>query len=475
MGSNVVCLASSCCTTLVNPAAHPCVSNPYPKSLVQPWLIVQSNEFKVRHEDIPPDYPYIVHNERTVRFRIPYFQFYGLGPPSNLDVGSGGDVYIDVTPNRTSLWGHTAQGWKRWLDFGDDRMTVPIRSSNFLCGSHSFGGRKEDRGDGFTRGHRDCSAGCQGPKRTSVDGVGSTGRGGSRSIRCCQERFAPKPSPGLGCSLFGLYNPPRVVPSEEEDVKERIPGLDPPEDDVKEPIPKREHPCVENPQPVSLVQTLIASSVKSLIISTLPPSYPYRLEPEKDWYRVPYFQFTTRGPPAEGLDVGGPGDIFLDTERPALYGRTSTGWERWSDMGETMRGGEWPDSNWVVKHPHLENYALWVNFGKKDGASGHVCWYKGTSSALTARTTARKKGLVTKSLLKSKIEQNRFADASNILAHIISGMKLDPEPSPSTLSSKREASPSPSQPRKKTKGEQSTVEGDSVGPLLSAAIWEKTC
>ncbi|KAJ6579666.1 hypothetical protein DFH09DRAFT_846047, partial [Mycena vulgaris] len=77
-------------------------------------------------------------------------------------------------------------------------------------------------------------------------------------------------------------------------------------------------------------------------VPTLPPEYPYRIDPVKGSYRVPYFQFSGRGPPTDGLDVGTEGDIYLDLTPGAhsLYGKTAAGWMRWSDPGDTLRAGE---------------------------------------------------------------------------------------------------------------------------------------
>ncbi|KAJ7499909.1 hypothetical protein FB451DRAFT_950187, partial [Mycena latifolia] len=64
---------------------------------------------------VSPDYPFHLEPAKG-GFQVPYFQFTGRGAPTEeLDVGTEGDVYLDVAPDGTyGLYGKTASGWKRW-------------------------------------------------------------------------------------------------------------------------------------------------------------------------------------------------------------------------------------------------------------------------------------------------------------------------------------------------------------------------
>ncbi|KAJ7683833.1 hypothetical protein B0H17DRAFT_1204820 [Mycena rosella] len=475
------------------PTVHPCASNPYPESVVQPSLIAELKELKVPKEDIPPDYPYIIHRG-NVRYRVPYFEFYGMGPPSNLDVGGGGDVYIDITPDQKALWGHTAQGWKRWLDIGDsslgktsgDRWVVSHPFFDYSLWISTRGGLHIawiKHGSPVVRETRRWAV-QQGLLNIPLQGVRKEEETAYREAAAMLAQldilqgipsFSGPVSSNRSATVSRSSSPtsPHVPTTDWESLDYTIPPgwSPPPEDDFKPQIHMPQHPCVANPHPISLVQPHITSSVKSFTVSTLPPYYPYHLEHLKGSYRVPYFQFTGSGAPTESLDVGTEGDVYLDSQAPAVWGKTATGWKQWLDAGETLRGAVWPDMDWIVKHPHFENYALWIGFGRKGDGAGQISWYRGTSSATNARTIARKKGLVkhierkTAALLKLNLEEKRLADAANMLDYIISRQKPEdiPQTSSSKLPLKRKGSGVDGNAKKKTKSE---IDGDFlIGPF----------
>ncbi|KAJ7124446.1 hypothetical protein C8R44DRAFT_734927 [Mycena epipterygia] len=119
---------------------HPCVSNPCLKSLIQPWLQTKLKEFHILAADLPADYPYIVPkgNGGTLQsYQIPYFEFHGLGPPFNLDVGTG--------CTSTSAQGRMLSGETRGKAGNDGSISVTsspgyinrlstIRFSTIACG-----------------------------------------------------------------------------------------------------------------------------------------------------------------------------------------------------------------------------------------------------------------------------------------------------------------------------------------------------
>lgn len=96
------------------------------------------------------------------------------------------------------------------------------------------------------------------------------------------------------------------------------------------------HPCNRSSKhPSSLIQPSITCELKTFVVETLPAGYPYETyQPSQKTYtkyHIPFFQFSGRGPPP--LDVGHPGDIFIDSTpgANALYMRSSTDWVLWSD------------------------------------------------------------------------------------------------------------------------------------------------
>ncbi|KAJ7166079.1 hypothetical protein C8R46DRAFT_1351520 [Mycena filopes] len=382
-----------------------------PRSLVQPWLIVSERELVLPNEDGDPLGP---------KPRIPYFEFHGLGSPLSLDVGSGGDVYIDLTPGAFALWGNTANGWKRWLDMGSvigtsypsthswfvrhpyldyilwiytkDRVHrigwfkncrriyyTALDSRRWAMGFNLFtmvevGGRKNEE-----TAKREAAAMlgvmenlARLPKfpawaKPQSDRPSTSSLGTAAATHVPDHRFAFA-SASRAPSKRSVKLEPNSLMSE--------PQIDPPT--------LAPHPYFVNPHPKSLVQPQITASLERFFTDSLPPAYPYHLPPgESSGFRVPYLQLCGRGPPTQ-LDIGAPGDVYLDATPGAyaLYGKTAAGWARWLDREEPLpveRSG---------RAPKLAGRSL--------GGGDIARWYKNTESARVARSNAYKLGIVEK-------------------------------------------------------------------------------
>ncbi|KAF7354595.1 hypothetical protein MSAN_01372800 [Mycena sanguinolenta] len=207
-----------------------------------------------------------------------------------------------------------------------------------------------------------------------------------------------------------------------------------------------QHPCFTNPSPVSRVQPDIRAKRRGFHVRDLPPSYPYHINRENTSYRIPFLEFSGLGPPPDDLDVGTEGDVYLDLTPGvyALYGKIASGWKRWVDTGEPV-GTSWLNSDWVVKHPHLEGFGLWISLGGEgDGPPGrcHVGWFR-VGAVKAQRRIADKLGLVRMQKLKvkrglpMKSEHAMQCEAHTILEYMLG----DKDSIPSKLSAKRTGSP----------------------------------
>ncbi|KAJ7617217.1 hypothetical protein FB45DRAFT_223494 [Roridomyces roridus] len=213
-----------------------------------------------------------------------------------------------------------------------------------------------------------------------------------------------------------------------------------------------EHPCLTNADPVSRIQPKLASQLKLLPVVELPPDYPYQIAPLPNGrFKIPYRLFSDRGPPCANLDVGIPGDMYLDLtlDAYALYGKTADGkWKRWSDTAAPLSSrGLWPQSEWIVNHPHLPNYALWVTITPSE-SKGMISWYRGPSSARQSRRVVYERGLAENTTAKSV--ETLQSEAAAILAYLLDGDASQSKVSGRETSSlKRAASPDTSGPKKK--------------------------
>ncbi|KAJ7983184.1 hypothetical protein DFH06DRAFT_1172605 [Mycena polygramma] len=401
---------------------HPYRSDPAPKSLVQPWLIIELKELKVPFDDIQPDYPYSIPKAGlgpNAKGRIPYFEFRGVGSPLDLDVGSPGDVYIDLTPEAYALWGHTADGWKRWIDMGDP--AAPALGSMIWAVRHPFvpyslwvcvtGTTQKNHISWFKNLYYVRSTRQWAERLGLYEPVVG---GAKKDIQtACKEASAML---GQLDDLFGLQSPD--LEYDANLLQTATPELP-------------DHPHLID---ASTVHPHLAVKLKSFTVHDLPASYPFRLQSTNASYRVPYLEVSGMGPPTAELDVGLEGDVYLDLTPGgyALYGKVATGWKRWGDTGEKgLSGTEWPDADWVVRHPQLEDRALWVAFSR--AGKGSIGWRKGPSAAREARTMAYKLGLVKKNVLPvSKSEDIMNGEAANVLEFILEGEGLQSLSKPNT-------------------------------------------
>lgn len=103
---------------------HPCLTNPNPKSSIQPGIIVHHRTFQHRHlSKHKKNHPYDLETEK---FTVHFFEFRGYGTPPS-DVGTPGDIYIDMTLDAYALYAMVLpNSWKRW---GGHRQTWSYRNN----------------------------------------------------------------------------------------------------------------------------------------------------------------------------------------------------------------------------------------------------------------------------------------------------------------------------------------------------------
>ncbi|KAJ6544338.1 hypothetical protein B0H19DRAFT_1380620 [Mycena capillaripes] len=121
-----ICLEFSCLYPTMDvdlpPAApHPCYQNPRPTSMLKPETTFTLKYIKMASDKVPANYPYalppvdgLYRNVGLLEFLpVPFFEFRGPGAPP-ADVGTPGDVYIDLTPNAHALYSKSEEDWTRW-------------------------------------------------------------------------------------------------------------------------------------------------------------------------------------------------------------------------------------------------------------------------------------------------------------------------------------------------------------------------
>ncbi|KAJ7210638.1 hypothetical protein B0H12DRAFT_1157423 [Mycena haematopus] len=96
---------------------HPCYRNSAPKSTLKPDTTFTLKYMKMNAETIPARYPYalpaIEGLYSTLYLPVPFFEFRGAGAPP-ADLGTQGDVYINVTPGAHALYAKCEEDWARW-------------------------------------------------------------------------------------------------------------------------------------------------------------------------------------------------------------------------------------------------------------------------------------------------------------------------------------------------------------------------
>ncbi|KAJ7650993.1 hypothetical protein FB45DRAFT_889288 [Roridomyces roridus] len=433
-------------------------------SLVQPWLTSELKHFSV--ETLPVNYPHQTSRESgsgasDARHKILYFEFHGVGPPHDLDVGSPGDVYVDLTPGAFALWGYTKKGWKQWVDMGQDGKST--LSNEWAVLHPVFGDRVLWIGvqpahciSWFDEGWRKVHA----SRRWALDRdlMGVT----PREVGIKAKAVALKEA----ATMLAKLKPLREIPEFPESIlRAREKRLNPPRQRSLSPLSDCssiegdvavEHPCNMNPKPTSRVQPQIKVELKNFLAgNTLPTGYPYQLKPEvsNQRYRIPYFQFSDTRPPARNLDVGTAGDVYFDLTPGAygLYGKTASGWQRWFDPGEGL-GNQWPDASWLVRHPHITDRALWAVPSKTHAGTGHgsISWFRGPSSAREGRSTARQRGIVSRDL-QTKKEKEKLGEASKVLEYVLSERVEAGSGASGSSPAKRSSSANETRPKKKLK------------------------
>ncbi|KAJ7815974.1 hypothetical protein B0H14DRAFT_3744686 [Mycena olivaceomarginata] len=101
---------------------HPCYQDPNPRSRLKPDTTSTIKYIKMYAGAIPTTYPYalplvpgLYGQKGTVyEYRpVPFFEFRGSGAPP-ADLGTPGDVYIDLTPDAHALYCKSEEDWARW-------------------------------------------------------------------------------------------------------------------------------------------------------------------------------------------------------------------------------------------------------------------------------------------------------------------------------------------------------------------------
>ncbi|KAJ7499903.1 hypothetical protein FB451DRAFT_1385564 [Mycena latifolia] len=136
------------------------------------------------------------------------------------------------------------------------------------------------------------------------------------------------------------------------------------------------HPCRQNPQPKSKLKpdTTFTLRYIKLRSEAIPANYPYLTPTVPNLYAnrgihehipIPFFEF--RGPGAPPGDIGGPGDVYIDTAAGALYSKSEEDWTKWAG----------PDTEESPAHPHFvdSRSARFIWFHPADG----VEWVSGVT------------------------------------------------------------------------------------------------
>jgi hypothetical protein len=123
---------------------HPCYQNPDPRSKLKPDTTSTLKYIKMCGGTIPTTYPYalplvpgLYAQKGTVYeyLPVPFFEFRGSGAPP-ADLGTPGDVYIDLTPDAHALYCKSEEDWTRWAGpavVASDQLCHP----HFVDWSHS--------------------------------------------------------------------------------------------------------------------------------------------------------------------------------------------------------------------------------------------------------------------------------------------------------------------------------------------------
>ncbi|KAJ7688247.1 hypothetical protein B0H17DRAFT_1068922, partial [Mycena rosella] len=148
------------------------------------------------------------------------------------------------------------------------------------------------------------------------------------------------------------------------------------------------HPCRKKPHPKSKLKPDTTFTLRYIKMrpDRIPASYPYLTPAVPDLYPnrgmcehlpIPFFEF--RGVGAPPPDVGGPGDVYIDTGDAALYAKAEEDWSRWC-------GPVSPDT---LSHPHFADSAA-PRFVAVDRGAG-VRWVS-DGSVRQHRAAERAKG-----------------------------------------------------------------------------------
>src|ERR1700734_868863 len=126
---------------------------------------------------------------------------------------------------------------------------------------------------------------------------------------------------------------------------------------------KPPHPCMERKSGITSNITEISRHFY-IDSDPVPLSYPYDVQTSPTKTRIPFCELRGNGPPP--LDIGHPGDIYLDLAKPsdyALYSKGISSWARWPGPDPNPLLPAAPPAKDLISHPHFEDPArfLWCN------------------------------------------------------------------------------------------------------------------
>ncbi|KAJ7476844.1 hypothetical protein B0H11DRAFT_1302116 [Mycena galericulata] len=188
------------------------------------------------------------------------------------------------------------------------------------------------------------------------------------------------------------------------------------------------HPCYADPSPKSALKPDTTFTLRYIKLrpETIPPNYPYQtplipgLFANKGVHEhvpIPFFEF--RGAGAPPLDIGTPGDAYIDTAAPAcaLYTRAEEEWMQWAG----------PAAPELFTHPHFVDCrtARHIWFHPRDG----VEWISGVS-VKRRRDALRAEGVLTAAHTPEDREAG-LALAAEIIANYLAGKTTTASPAPS--------------------------------------------
>ncbi|VDB95416.1 unnamed protein product [Peniophora sp. CBMAI 1063] len=114
---------------------HPCIDNPHPTSSTSHVRFVCEQKQFSHKDPLPADFPYkVARDTSNGASTIPYLEFRGEGDPP-ADVGTPGDVWLDIRPGHYQLWACGRTAWEIWRGPNKSKKDMhphPLVTGRFL-------------------------------------------------------------------------------------------------------------------------------------------------------------------------------------------------------------------------------------------------------------------------------------------------------------------------------------------------------